>query len=328
MSTTTVDRLQLASARPLWYEKSMQPRSFFLPLVLSATLSFPQFASSSDEPLASCRSGPVTVFAAAPDRATACRVAERAMELHRRIRHDLDLKETVEVSIVLATTRAAPEDLPLDPGMLPPWLAGVALSGRQVILIRVQPGRGAAGHDPLLAHELTHVILKRDYPLSEAWPRWFKEGLAMRQARGEGLRLHASLSLAAARGRIIPLDTLWSSFPSHQAGSRVAYAQSFSVLAFLVSRHGEELFDRFMQELRNREFAEAFRAVYGHGLGRMEKEWRRHVKVRYSWIPLATGGAAFWMLIILLFFIALGARRRRSREIPRQWEEEEWKELL
>jgi len=306
----------------------MLSRTFFFPLVLSTALVFAPSAFAGDEPLASCRRGPVTVLAAPQDSAAACRIADRAMELHRSIRRDMDLRETVEVSIILATERSEPDDLPLDPRTLPPWLAGVALSGRQVILIRIPPGRSAADHDSLIAHELTHVILKRDYPRSGAWPRWFKEGLAMRQSRGEGFRLHASLSFAAARGRIIPLDALWSSFPSDQAGSRVAYAQSFSVLAFLISRRGEEVFARFMQELRSREFAEAYTVVYRHGLGRMEKEWRRHVKLRYSWIPLATGGAAFWMLIVLLFFVALGARRRRSRELHRQWEEEEWKELL
>jgi len=306
----------------------MLSRILFFLSVFSPALLFPCPAASGDDALASCQRGPVTVFGAPGDRAAACQMADRALELHRRIGRDLHLRETVEVSIILATPRLAPEELPLDPKTLPPWLAGVALSGRQIILIRVQPGRTAADHDSLLAHELTHVILKGDYPLSAAWPRWFKEGLAMRQSRGEGLRLHASLSLAAARGRIIPLDSLWSSFPNHQAGSRVAYAQSFSVLAFLISRHGEDVFAQFMQELRSRDFAGSFAAVYGYGLGRMEKEWRRYVKLRYSWIPLATGGAAFWLLIVFLFFIALGARRRRSRELHRQWDEEERKELL
>lgn len=306
----------------------MLSRILFLLFVSSLALLLPRPAAGGDEPLASCRRGPVTVFGEPGDRAACCQVADRAMELHRRIRRELDLRETVEVSIVLATPRMPSDELPLDPKTLPPWLAGIALSGRQIILIRVQPGRTAADYDSLLAHELTHVILKGDYPQSAVWPRWFKEGLAMRQSRGEGLRLHASLSLAAARGRIIPLDSLWSSFPSHQAGSRVAYAQSFSILTFLISRHGEEVFAQFMQELRSGDFAGSFARVYGYGLGRMEKEWRRYVKLRYSWIPLATGGAAFWMLIVLLFFVALGARRRRSRELHRQWEEEEWKELL
>jgi hypothetical protein len=306
----------------------MVSRVLLLLFVLSQGLVFPSPALSGDEPLASCRRGPVTVFGAPGERAASCQMADRAMELHSRIRRDLELREVVEVSIVLATPRLAPERLPLDPKTLPPWLAGVALSGRQIILIRVQPGRTAADHDSLLAHELTHVILKGDYPHSAAWPLWFTEGLAMRQSRGEGLRLHASLSLAAARGRIIPLDSLWSSFPSHQAGSRVAYAQSFSVLSFLISRHGVNAFTQFMEELRSKDFAGAFPAVYGYGLGRMEKEWRRYVKLRYSWIPLATGGAAFWMLIVFLFFVALGARRRRSRELHRQWEEEERDDLL
>jgi hypothetical protein len=153
MSTMPVDPPQLASGRLLWYEKSMLARAFFFPLVLFTTLSFPQTIRAADEPLASCRRGPVTVLASPRDGATACRVADRAMELHRSIRDDLNLRETVEVSIILATTRAEPDDLPLDPRTLPPWLAGVALSGRQMILIRVQPGRSySRGTTPSPTH--------------------------------------------------------------------------------------------------------------------------------------------------------------------------------
>jgi hypothetical protein len=148
----------------------------------------------------------------------------------------------------------------------------------------------------------------------------------MKQSGEQGLRSRAILSLAAARGRLIPFDLLWSSFPQDQAGSRLAYAQSFSAVAFLISRHGETAFTALLKNLRNLDFEDAFAESYGYRLAAMERDWRRYVRLRYSWIPLVTGGTAFWLLILALFFIALTVRRQRSRELHRQWEEEERRE--
>jgi hypothetical protein len=78
-----------------------------------------------------------------------------------------------------------------------------------------------------------------------------------------------------------------------------------------------------MGNLRSRDFERAFDLSYGFSLGVMERDWRRYVQRRYSWIPLATGGTAFWMLIVGVFFLALFFRRRKDRLLHRQWEEEE-----
>jgi len=272
---------------------------------------------------ASCRRGAVTVFSSPRDHATACRVAEVSQELHRGISTSMGLLHEVAVSIYIITRKPPPSTVPVSPEALDPWLAGVALSDKRAIVIRMQPGQTASDHRSLLAHELTHVIIRKDYPLAASWPRWFQEGLAMRESGGEGLRSRAALSLAAFRKRLLPLDRIWTSFPDNEAESRLAYAQSFSVLSFLVSRHGEDRFLEFLRALRTREFTTAFSAVYRQGLGSLEKDWRRHVERSYSWIPILTGGTAFWLLILALFLVSLAVRRRRSRELHRQWDEEE-----
>lgn len=190
-------------------------------------------------------------------------------------------------------------------------------------MLRLKPGQSPSDLDSLLAHELAHVILQGDYPLIDGWPRWFQEGLAMRESGGEGLRRGAILSIALLRHRILPLDELWGSFPENEAGSRLAYAQSFSVVSFLHRRYGEARFRSFLESLRTTNFEEAFVRTYGTGLGVMEKEWRRNVQRRYNWIPLLTGGTAFWMLIVTIFFAALAVRRRRDRLLREEWDEEE-----
>jgi hypothetical protein len=301
----------------------MKDRLILIAVAALAFLCTPVPGRGEEVRTASCRRGPVTVFSAPRDRATACRVADISAEIHRNIRSRLGLLHEVEVSLYIITRRPPPSTVPISPETLDPWLAGVALSDRQAIVVRMKPGQTASDHHSLLAHELTHVIIRKDYPRSASWPRWFQEGLAMRESGGEWFQRRAVLSLAAFRKRLLPLDRIWSSFPDNEAESRLAYAQSFSVISFLVSRHGEARFLEFLQALRTREFSDAFSQVYRQGLGRMEKEWRRHVERSYSWIPIVTGATAFWFLILALFFVSLAVRRRRSRELHRRWEAEE-----
>lgn len=279
-------------------------------------------ALSPSEP-SSYRHGPVTVIHSPEDEALAKEVARIASERHRRIRADLGLESKVEATVLLMTESLANSGYDDPARDLPPWFAGAAWAGRELIVLRVRRGDNSRRVARLVAHELTHVILKVDYPGLPSWPLWFQEGLAMREAGGEGLRGSAALSLAALRRRLIPLDSLWTSFPADEAGSRLAYAQSFSVISFLLSQYGRERFLVFMKELRSDDFETALRNVYGFGTGSMEGEWRRYAVRRYSWVPLATGGSAFWILTMVIFVLALAARRRRSRLIEKRWEEEE-----
>ena len=301
-------------------------RAALLAAVLSLPgipLAAPLSSSPTDSGIESLRQAPITVLHAADDRGLADTIASRARHHHRRIREDLGLQREVETTILLVTDRL-PESRYRDlDRSLAPWLAGAAWAKEQFIVIRVLPGQSILDHDALLAHELTHVILKTDFPGMGSWPLWFREGLAMRESKGEGLRRYTSLSLATLRRRLIPLDELWVRFPENEAESRLAYAESFSVIAFLVSRHGHQRFQEFISALREEEFETAYRRVYGTGLGSMEREWRRFVERRYHWIPLVTGGTAFWMLTLGVFFLSLAARRRKSRLVREGWEREE-----
>ena len=58
----------------------------------------------------------------------------------------------------------------------------------------------------------------------------------MRESRSEGLREYVTLSAAALFDRMLPLESLRTSFPAAEAEARLAYAQSASFLAFLDAR--------------------------------------------------------------------------------------------
>lgn len=301
---------------------------FVAPLCLLALLLRPPGAAAGDGPgpPAAVRSGPVTVVHAAGDAGYARAVAALADAAHRRIREDLGLEQPVEAAILLLTANSPAATREEWARRLPSWMAGAALPAQQFIIVRVTPGQTPRGLEPLLAHELAHVILRADYPASDLWPLWFQEGIAMRESRTEGLREYVTLSAAALFDRMLPLESLSARFPTAESDARLAYAQSASFLAFLDSRHGRARFAVLMRELRGRGFAEAFRVAYGTGTGAAEGQWLRWVNRRFAWVPALTSDTAFWSAITLLFLVAIAVRRRRSRLMRERWEREEREE--
>jgi len=296
------------------------------PLCLLTLLSLPSAVAAnanSGAPAATVRSGFVTVVHAKGDAGYARAVAALASAAHERIRGDLGLEHPVTVAILLLTANSPAATREEWARRLPSWMAGAAIPARQLIVVRVAPGQTPSALEPLLAHELTHVILKADYRGHDGWPLWFQEGLAMRESRTEGLREYLTLSAAALFDRMLSLESLSVSFPTAEAEARLAYAQSASFLAFLDSRSGRGRFTVLMRELRGRSFEEAFRAAYGTGIGAAEGLWLRWVNRRFAWVPALTSETAIWLLITLLFLVAIAVRRRRSRLMRERWEQEE-----
>lgn len=302
---------------------------FIAPLYLVTLLLHP-FAVAADAdsgpPVATARSGPVTVVHAQGDAGYARAVAALAAAAHGRIRRDLGLEHPVEAAILLLTANSPAATRAEWSRRLPAWMAGAAIPARQFIIVRVAPGQTPDALEPLLAHELTHVILKADFPEHDGWPLWFQEGLAMRESRTEGLREYVTLSAAALFGRMLPLESLSVNFPAAESEGRLAYAQSASFLAFLDANYGKGRFTVLMRELRGRSFENAFRLAYRTGIGAAEGKWLRWVNRRFAWVPAVTSETAFWLLITLLFLVAIAVRRRRSRLMRERWAEEEREE--
>lgn len=302
---------------------------FIAPLCLLTVLLHPPGAAADDRggpPSATVRSGPVTVVHAEGDAGFARAVAALAATAHVRIRGDLGLEHPVETAILLLTTNSPAATREEWARRLPSWMAGAAFPARELIIVRVAPGQTPNSLRSLLAHELTHVILKADYPAHDEWPLWFREGLAMRESRTEGFREYATLSAAALFDRMLPFESLSSSFPAAEGEARLAYAQSASFLTFLDSQAGRGRFAILMRELRGRGFEEAFRVAYGTGIGAAEGQWLRWANRHLAWLPALTSETAFWLLITLLFLVAIAVRRRRSRLMRDRWEQEEREE--
>ena len=130
---------------------------------------------------------------------------------------------------------------------------------------------------PALPHELTHVVLKDRFP-TKALPHWADEGTAILADSKSKQDRHCGDLKEAIRSRTtfraVSLLTLEGYPQPNQWG--VFYAQSSSVVSFLVNRKTPEHFINFLEQASASGYDLALRSCYGIAdAADLDLQWRR-----------------------------------------------------
>jgi hypothetical protein len=174
-----------------------------------------------------------------------------------------------------------------------------------------------------LRHELTHLALS-DAVGGRPVPRWFNEGLAIRQSGEIPWARLKTLWDASLSKRLIPLKDLDAAFPTDRLEVSVAYAESADFVTFLMRDPDRARFGSLVQRIREgTPFDRALEDAYGTDVRKLEFQWREEVARRFGIIPLLTGGGLLWGLILGLACAAWLKRRKRSKAKLEQWSREE-----
>ena len=160
------------------------------------------------------------------------------------------------------------------------WTGGLAYTEYGVVALGISTdqlgwGEGAMAHE--MAHLVVHQVTMNGYGL--VLPTWLDEGLAM-YAEGELTSDFVSaLSSAAKRGRLISVQSLSSSFPADTASATLAYAESYSLVEYLLDHKGgkENMLDLLGAIRAGSGYVEALQAVYGLSIDQLDSQWRQHL---------------------------------------------------
>ncbi|MFC1919128.1 peptidase MA family metallohydrolase, partial [Chloroflexota bacterium] len=158
-------------------------------------------------------------------------------------------------------------------------------------------GKRAATHE--LAHLVVHQMTFNPY--SEL-PTWLDEGLAM-YAEGELEAGYADfLEKAIAEDSLISVRSLASPFSAYGGQAVLSYAQSYSLVEFLVAGYGQnrmlELLNTFSE---GSSYDRALEKVYGFDMDGLDNLWRDYVTRGHqeagmttaSVTPVSTGASSF-----------------------------------
>jgi len=157
------------------------------------------------------------------------------------------------------------------------WAGGVAFDEYSTILIGVSPESAADWGRSTVRHELAHLVTGQFARscVGGSRPTWLEEGLAM-YAEGEPTAdIRDALTQAQATNSFAPLRSLNGSFPAHSDAAGSAYAQSYSVVDYLLATYGCTAMQELLLALAAGQGQDAaLQQVYGVNVDGLEAEWR------------------------------------------------------
>jgi hypothetical protein len=130
------------------------------------------------------------------------------------------------------------------------------------------------------------------------------------------------------KGGQTDLKQLDDLFTGTQSDQTRAYAIAGALVHDLVRSYGPGAFREILNRVhREVPFDTAFADVTGVSPLAAESEFWRRQRIWTSWIPVLTSSATLWLAVTLLAILAIVMRRRRNRQMERQWEKEEESDL-
>ncbi len=138
--------------------------------------------------------------------------------------------------------------------------------------------------ETILGHELGHIIFREFVGFNNPGiPLWLDEGVASYQEKSRYSSSNAFILRTIERGEFMDLKKLSRFSILSDLDSKIAnifYAESFSLVDFLIKEFGRDKFVLFCQNLRNRRnLEESIRVVYNFAtISEFDQAWQKDFK--------------------------------------------------
>ncbi len=222
--------------------------------------------------------GTVSVFWIEGDAATGQRYLDIAQRSLQTFQAELDLTYEQPLTVFIYPTF---EDLQTTLLYLADWTGGVAFSDYSTTIFGVPADSDLTWAPTVMSHELLHIVTGAATFNCEgqAMPVWLNEGLSMYiETRMDGASTRFdedTLSWRIERGTLPYLRELATQFSAYGDDAGLAYAQSGSVVAYLVQTYGRERIPPLLEEIRaGRAVDQALTNVYGLTTDTLDEAWR------------------------------------------------------
>lgn len=165
----------------------------------------------------------------------------------------------------------------------PSWSAGHTITGEKVI--KTYPyARGF--FDAVLPHEMGHIIFREFVGFNNnAIPLWLDEAVACYQENTRRLTLNRLVRDAIKKNDFMDLEKLSNFNPQSSQDSELVnlfYAESLSIVDYLIKEFGTDNFVLFCQNLRDkRNLEQALRSAYPfNNIQELDRAWQRYLNSR------------------------------------------------
>jgi hypothetical protein len=190
---------------------------------------------------------------------------------------------------------ASPADLRSSLVFPQEWTGGMAFTEYGIVAIGISPdrrtmewGKRAIAHE--LAHLVTYQMTFNAYGIR--MPTWLNEGLSMYAEGDMDAEAEARLNNAIKENKLFSVKTLSSTFPADAEGALLSYAQSESLVRFLIEKYGRDRMQTYLNLFKQGIAAEeGLMQVYGFDYSGLDAAWRVYVKAKPQPVSLTLSGA-------------------------------------
>lgn len=286
-------------------------KHFFLLLIL-LSFAFPSFADTISDKN-------ITIFYEKPATKLAKTVLKASSEALEKTQKKLDLPFNDELTIRICSDAVCFEKYYSNPESA---VQGVAFSESNLIAIKAENIMRDSKQDinKLLEHEICHIVLGQNiaHYSGEKFPRWFNEGISQWYSEGVSELFSDNyqnlMQSAFLTNTTLPFSTIIDYFPTERSQMSLAYAQSVSIVNFIVDKYGEKKLLKLLKNMiDNKNFYVAFNKTYKVDFDKIEVAWKnQNQKSLYTldyyfgshinqFIETLTGLTAFIAFIVLYF---------------------------
>ena len=157
----------------------------------------------------------------------------------------------------------------------PQWTGGQAYYEHNIVILGINQQNIDWGVDAI-AHEMAHLVVHNvvNHCYSRI-PTWIDEGLAVYAQGGPNAASQETLAAAFADDSLYSVRALSDGFGEHPAAATVSYAQSYSLVAYLIEMYGrEKMLELLLAFQDGYRYESALQQVYGLTVEGLEAEWR------------------------------------------------------
>jgi len=163
------------------------------------------------------------------------------------------------------------------------WTGGVAFTEYGIIAIGIGPSDLGWGMRAL-RHELTHLVVHAaTFSPYGGLPTWLDEGLAMHNEGEASGTFESILQNAVESDTLLSLRTLSGPFSADPNKAYLSYAESHSVVEYLLETYGSEKMNQLLMTFKaGSTIDDALTGAFGIDLDGLEADWRASVRQEYA----------------------------------------------
>jgi hypothetical protein len=158
------------------------------------------------------------------------------------------------------------------------WVGGSAYPRHNIVILGTS-GFDSAWDKDTLIHELTHVVVGHfTFSCLGSVPQWLNEGLAVYSEGQLDRQFQRPLDKAIQENTVLSVRSISGSFSEVANRANLSYAQSYSLVNFLIETYGQDKMTTLLTAFRDGSTTDdALMQTYGFNIDGLEDQWRQAI---------------------------------------------------